>query len=374
MNLPFMHAQALLNRAALVLRKVGPDQPADEVLRIEMAAHKSWSALERRDLTRAVYAYFRWLLWLPENEPTQGKVEVALTLQDRFDKNEKDIKPQALAARAVPEWLASEMELRAPFLRQLQRKPSLWLRTRKGLEKQVAESLGDCEIVETNLPGMSAPMFSLRYTGTRDLYRSPDFQSGRFEIQDLASQVVSCLCNPQAGETWWDTCAGQGGKTLHLADLMQNKGLLWASDRSKRRLDILAKRAARAEVFNYRVAAWEGEEKLPTKTIFDGILIDAPCSGVGTWQRNPHARWTTGPEDITELSQVQKRLLTHADAGLRVGGRLVYSVCTLTRSETTAVIEAFLRTHTNYALESATTLMPGDIDSNGMYIAVLKKS
>jgi 16S rRNA (cytosine967-C5)-methyltransferase len=368
-----MHAQSLLNRAALVLRKVGPDTPADEALRIEMAARKSWSAVERRALTRAVYSYFRWLLWLPEKEAIQAKVDQALSLQDRFEKNEKDIKPQALAARAVPEWLAGEMELPVSFLRQLQRQPTLWMRSRKGLEQQVATSLEDCDVVETTIPGAARPLKTLRYKGTRDLYRSPDFQAGRFEIQDLASQAVGLLCNPQPGETWWDTCAGQGGKTLHLADLMDNKGLLWATDRSKRRLDILAKRAARAEVFNYRVAAWEGEEKLPTKTLFDGILIDAPCSGVGTWQRNPHARWTTSPQDVAELSQVQKRLLTHACVALREGGRLVYSVCTLTRSETTGVIEAFLRTHTDFTLETSTTLVPGEFDANGMYIAVLRK-
>lgn len=369
-----MHEQSLLNRAALVLRKVSPDTPADEALRVEMSFHKSWSAVERRALTRAVYAYFRWLLWLPDKTAIQGRVDVALTMQDRFDKNEKDVKVQALAARAVPDWLAGEMECGGEFLKQLQRPPSLWLRTRPGAEQAVADSLEDCEVVESLPFGPGKPVLALRYKGTRDLYRSIDFKEGRVQIQDLASQAVSVACEPQPGETWWDTCAGEGGKTLHLADLMENKGLIWASDRSKRRRDVLTKRAARAGMFNYRGVSWEGEEKLPTKTLFDGILVDAPCSGVGTWQRNPHARWTTSLADVTELATVQKRLIKHASAASKPGGKLVYSVCTLTRSETTAVVAEFLKEQPAFSLEKEYTIMPGEWDCNGMYIAVLRKA
>ena len=85
---------------------------------------------------------------------------------------------------------------------------------------------------------------------------------------------------------------------------------------------------------------WDGGAKLPTKTKFDGILVDAPCSGVGTWQRNPQGRWTTELQDVKELAEVQKQLLANAAAALKPGGRLIYSVCTLTRSETTEVAEA----------------------------------
>jgi 16S rRNA (cytosine967-C5)-methyltransferase len=134
---------------------------------------------------------------------------------------------------------------------------------------------------------------ALVYAGETDLFRTPEFHAGEFEIQDIASQAVSWLCAPKPGETWWDTCAGEGGKLVHLSDLMQNKGLIWASDRAEWRLQTLKRRTARAKAFNYRAAPWDGGAKLPTKTKFDGILVDAPCSGLGTWQRNPHARWTT---------------------------------------------------------------------------------
>src|SRR4029077_5055580 len=137
------------------------------------------------------------------------------------------------------------------------------------------------------------------------------------------------ICAPEPAQTVWDACAGEGGKTLHLSDLMQNKGLIWASDRAEWRLQILKRRAARAGVFNYRPKLWNGGPKLPTKTLFDIVLLDAPCSGIGTWQRNPHGRWTTTPDDIYELAELQSRLLSPAAAAVNPGGKLIYSACTL---------------------------------------------
>ncbi len=126
---------------------------------------------------------------------------------------------------------------------------------------------------------------------------------------------------------------------------MGNKGLLWATDRHPKRLETLKRRAGRAKLFNYRTALWDGSPKLPTKTKFDGILVDAPCSGVGTWQRNPHARWATSPDDVRELAATQRALLDAVAGSLKPGGRLIYSVCTLTRSETTAIADAFTAAH-----------------------------
>jgi 16S rRNA (cytosine967-C5)-methyltransferase len=185
----------------------------------------------------------------------------------------------------------------------------------------------------------SAVPDAVEYRGEQDLFRTAEFQAGEFEIQDVASQIVSLLCAPKPGETWWDACAGDGGKTLHLSELMENKGLIWASDRAEWRLKRLKQRAARAKVFNYRAALWDGGVKLPTKTKFDGVLVDAPCSGMGTWQRNPHARWTTTLSDVKELAEIQKQLLLHASAAVRPGGKLIYAVCTLARTETDGVAD-----------------------------------
>jgi len=163
---------------------------------------------------------------------------------------------------------------------------------------------------------------------------------------------------------------------------MENKGLIWASDRADWRLKRLKQRAARAKVFNYRAALWNGGAKLPTKTKFDGVLVDAPFSGVGTWQRNPHARWTTTLNDVRELAELQKELLLHASAAVKPGGRLIYAVCTLTRTETDAVADFCSQALREFApialpalpneLREASArrlILPQQFSGNGMFVA-----
>jgi 16S rRNA (cytosine967-C5)-methyltransferase len=385
----------VLNQAARVLKLVQTGVPADQALRESLTQDRHFTApAERRAVSRAVFTYFRWWRWLEPKVSLQKQTEAALKLQERFDQNPASFKPEALAARAVPEWLKAEMDVPLEWLRQLQREPILWIRTRANSAESVAQRLGSC-VPAPKLSTLSPQLSAFQYTGLKDLYRTPEFQGGEFEIQDLASQFVGHACAPQPGETWWDACAGEGGKTMHLADLMLNKGMLWASDRSARRLAKLKERAARAKVFNYRAAEWDGGEAIPTKTRFNGILLDAPCSGIGTWQRNPHARWTTSAKDVTELAAIQARLLANVAPALKSGGRLVYSVCTLTRAETTAIADAFTAAHPDFepvpafgavagsagarsalpprSTPPATFLWPQDLNANGMFLAAWRK-
>ncbi|HWA24081.1 MAG TPA: RsmB/NOP family class I SAM-dependent RNA methyltransferase [Lacunisphaera sp.] len=373
-----MMSSAVLNQAARVLKLTQAGAPADQALRDSLTQDRHFTdPAGRRAVSRAVFSYFRWWRWLAPKDSLQKQLAAALDLQARFDQNPAAIKPEALAARAVPEWLKEEMDVPVDLLRQFQREPALWIRTKQGSGESVAKRLGNCLPPET--PDPRPQTSSFRYIGTKDLYRTPEFQGGEFELQDLASQFVGLACNPQPGETWWDACAGEGGKTMHLSDLMQGKGVIWASDRSIRRLAKLKERAARAKVFNYRTAEWDGGAKLPTKTKFDGVLVDAPCSGVGTWQRNPHARWTTRPKDVHELAAVQAKLLNHVAGALKPGGRLVYSVCTLTRAETTAVAEAFTAAHPEMepssvlGSPSSAVLQPHELNANGMFIAAWRR-
>jgi len=374
----------MLNQAAEVIRLTQTGTPADAALRETLGRTRHSSApAARRDVSRAVFAYFRWMCWLEPKESLQKQLAAALDLQARFDRSPAAFKPETLAARAVPVWLREEMEVPADWLRQLQREPTLWIRAKAEQAAKVASALRDCTPAEPS--AFRAPHSAFRYSGTRDLFLTPEFKAGLFEIQDLASQLVGHACAPQPGETWWDVCAGEGGKTLHLSDLMANKGLIWASDRSARRLDHLRERAARAGCHNYRVAPWDGGPRRPTKTKFDGILIDAPCSGIGTWQRNPHARWTTQPADVRELAAVQQRLLTHAAPALKSGGRLIYAVCTLARAETTAIADAFTAAHPDFepapffagtqpsARSPQLLIWPQAHNCNGMFIAAWRK-
>lgn len=391
-----MSSSPLINRAAMVLRQVTDKRPADQVLREFVTTHREWSPIEKRALARMVFAYFRWFGWADQAESLQNQIEQIMEVQARFERDPASIKVEALAVRAVPAWVREELDCTPEFLRRLQREPVLWLRPRTGRHREVSRVLGDCEEVRVErrdsrfvfLDAASGPhcpptahaawpddchLGLLRYGGRNDLFQTAPFREGEFEIQDIASQMVGRFCAPKAGQTWWDACAGEGGKLLHLSDLMGGKGLIWASDRSERRLEILKRRASRASAFNYRCAAWEGGAKLPTRTPFDGILVDAPCSGLGTWQRNPHARWTTSPRDVAELAEIQKTLLGNAASGLKPGGRLVYSVCTLTRSETVAVADAFSAQHTECEPVFRGTIWPQDLEGNGMFIAAWRK-
>ncbi|AHF91662.1 RNA methyltransferase [Opitutaceae bacterium TAV5] len=375
---------ALSQRAALIIDKISPDNPADHALRRELGQLRHLSPAERRDIAHAVFSYFRWLSWLDDAGARPARIAAALDLQRRFDADPAAIKKETLAVRAVPAWVLDEIDFPSPdartaWLRALQRPAPLWIRAQREFAEKLPRALGHCEPAPASSL-LTAPT-AFRYTGPKDLFRTDEFKQGLFEIQDLASQLVGHACTPQPGETWWDACCGEGGKTLHLSDLMDNRGLIWATDRHTGRLATLRKRASRAHAWNYRAVPWNGGPVLPTKTKFDGILLDAPCSGTGTWQRNPHARWTTSPDDVRELAAIQQQLLAHAAPALKPGGRLVYAVCTLTRSETTAIADAFTAAHTTDfeplpipgASDARLTLWPHEHNANGMFIAAWKR-
>ena len=372
--------------AARVVAHADRSRPADAVLRAELRAQRGLPRNAAREISRAVFAYFRWRgfispdrrkpEWPELHAPVKWQLAKTQELAERYA-NSPDSFSDDDFNEAVPGWVLKEMEVSIFWLRALQAEPRLWLRAKRGQGRALAHSLGECWI-----PLQPAFADAVEYQGTEDLFRTPEFQAGEFEVQDIASQAVGLLCDPQPDETWWDACAGEGGKTLHLSDLMRNKGLIWASDRAEWRLKKLKLRARRAGGFNYRMAPWDGGAKLPTKTKFDGVLVDAPCTGVGTWQRNPHARWTTTPEDVWELSGVQANLLARVAPAVKPGGKLIYSVCTLTQAETEKVAQDFSAAFPDFEPLPLTNLFapalppahplwlwPQDTQGNGMFVA-----
>lgn len=370
--------------AAEVIRSANREKPADAALREVLKEFRDLPPFDAREVSSLVFLYYRWHGWTRDERGVEAKLRMARRLAERFQANPNSIPLAELRAKTVPAWTAEQMDLTDDWLRSLQREPKLWLRAKRGQAVALRDKLSGLHI---------SPTFpeALVYEGETDLFRTPEFHAGEFEIQDIASQAVGLLCAPKPDETWWDACAGEGGKLLHLSDLMQNKGLIWASDRAAWRLQKLKRRTARAKAFNYRASLWDGGPKLPTKTKFDGVLVDAPCSGVGTWQRNPHARWTTDPTDVSELAEVQKRLLAHVALSVKPGGRLIYSVCTLTRAETVEVVENFenaqsdfvpmalhlkeFRNEESRALTNAAaiTIWPSNLGGNGMFVAAWRR-
>jgi 16S rRNA (cytosine967-C5)-methyltransferase len=359
------------------------ENPADKVLREQLKAERDLLQSDARAISQTVFNYFRWRGWLDLTTPLTLQIRKARELAANFVEQPETFSDASLVERAVPAWLGGEMEITPAWARAIQAEPKLWLRAKPGQGRELVEKLGAAKLEKTLLPD------TVQYKGEEDLFKRDEFHAGEFEIQDIASQAVGWLCAPAPGETWWDACAGEGGKTVQLSALMQNKGLIWASDRADWRLKNLKRRAARAQVFNFRTAVWDGGAKPPTKTKFDGVLVDAPCAGVGTWQRNPHARWTATVEDVKELAAVQKQLLAHVAPAVKPGGKLIYSVCTLTRAETSEVVADFnarfgsefepmvlptISEHPGLAVSGpSTTIWPQDAGGNGMFIAGWRK-
>ncbi len=178
------------------------------------------------------------------------------------------------------------------------------------------------------------------------------YKEGFFFVQDEASQLCSYLLNPRQGEEILDICAGFGGKSFHIAELIEGKGRIIALDISLKRLLILAKNLSRYgfEKVIFPVSADATCLSNVFRCLFDRILIDAPCSGLGTILRHPDIKWTKSEEDIKKLSEIQKKMLDQASYLLKEGGRLLYVTCTISEEENEKAVEYFLERHPEMTL------------------------
>ena len=186
------------------------------------------------------------------------------------------------------------------------------------------------------------------------------FQKGVVEVQDEGSQLLALLLAPRRGEMVADFCAGAGGKTLALGALMANSGRLYAFDVAEKRLARMKPRLARSGLSNIH-PQWLADERDPRlKRLaqkFDRVLVDAPCSGLGTLRRNPDLKWRQTETDIAELAAKQAAILQAAAKLVKPGGRLLYATCSLLREENEAVVEAFLAQHSEFETISAAEIL-----------------
>jgi len=367
--------------SAAIIRRCGEDRPADAELRQTFKEHPHLSQKSKKGIVQAVFHYFAWSRFVSARGSLTAQIHEAGLMAEHFKRSPASFKNVDLKANAVPGWIHEVMPVSDAWVRSLQEDPRLWIRARKTVKDEVIRRLPDSR--PSAVKGFSE---TLEYCGTENLFETEPFVSGQIEIQDISSQAVGYLSNPRPGETWWDACAGEGGKSLHLSDLMQGKGLIWATDRSRRRLESFRHRAARAHAFNLRIKEWVELNHRPVKSLCHGVLVDAPCSGVGTWQRNPQARWTLQPKDVTELKQVQLDLLAQGAPQVRVQGKLVYSVCTLTGPETTGVVTEIsgllsslgfvpleFQNPFSGAMNSQQTFWPYQSGGNGMFVAMWRR-
>lgn len=192
------------------------------------------------------------------------------------------------------------------------------------------------------------------------LSRIPRFREGWFQVQDESSQLVGHIVDAKPGERVLDACAAPGGKTTHLAQLMGNRGRIYAADISARRLSLLKGNCHRLGVGIVTPLRHNLEEPVvfASEEKFDRILVDPPCSGLGTLWRNPDIKWKRKEEEISTFRGIQRAILHQLAPWLRKGGSLVYGTCTLTREENEEVLEEFIAEHRGFELEDLRRELP----------------
>ena len=240
-------------------------------------------------------------------------------------------------------------------------------------------------------PGRLSPQ-AIRLAAKPALQKHPLFLDGSFEVQDEASQLLGLLVQPRRGELVVDFCAGAGGKTLQLGALMRSTGRLYAFDVSDKRLAKLKPRMARAGLSNVHPVLIAHEADAKVKRLAgkaDRVLVDAPCTGLGTLRRNPDLKWRQSPAAVEEMVAKQGAILAAAARLVRPGGRLVYATCSLLAEENDAIVDAFLAAHPGFAQLSAQDildkqgvvvatgerlrLMPHVHDTDGFFAAVMER-
>lgn len=208
----------------------------------------------------------------------------------------------------------------------------------------------------------------IRLTKRAPIFTSRFFKEGHFEVQDEGSQAVALLVDAKPSHRVIDFCAGAGGKTLAIAATMENKGRILAWDTSEKRLGQIHQRLKRAGVHNVQTHVLESEHDAfikRHKTTADRVLIDVPCSGSGTWRRNPDLKWRFTEKDLEEVCTVQQNILQSASRLVKVGGRLIYATCSIFKDENDRQIENFLKSNNHFKLVCAQKIWDKDSSADG---------
>lgn len=299
-----------------------------------------------------------------EHDPTEGQAAAwRRALHD------------AIRAEGIPPWLAEMLRRdwgsRATSITtSLQHDAPTYIRvnTIRTTVDDVVRALADHAPVRCDLPE------ALRIDRPFGLFRAAAFQGGWFEQQDLASQRVAPALDVRPGMRVIDACAGSGGKSLHLAALMQNRGRIIALDVADDKLQALRRRAARAgaDIIETRHIGTTKVIKRLAGTA-DRVLIDAPCSGTGVLRRNPDILWHLTEAMVQELLETQAGILRRSALAVRVGGLVVYATCSLLKSESEEQVARFMASTNDFEEVHAFRTMPDEVDEDGFYVAVLRR-
>jgi 16S rRNA (cytosine967-C5)-methyltransferase len=392
---------------------------ADKVLNRVLRQNRRFGSKDRKFLAETVYDMVRWWELLAAIDHTKkttaalnafdfarrwviyeawkNKLDASAFIAENMEDFDQDIpsfnetsgwinnfKPTEAQKHSFPDWLYQKflgdygMTEVGGLLESLNRPAKVFLRanTLKTNPDELKKKLID----EGFLPeraiqnGDGEKNEALVMPDRKNVFITKCFTQGLFEVQDLASQKIAPLLNVKPGERIADVCAGAGGKTLHLASLMKNKGSLLAGDVSEKKLAELKIRAARNGVSNLRIQTFENSKDLKRHAgNFDGVLIDAPCSGTGVIRRNPDTKWKLSLEELERLKNLQVKVLDDYSKFVKPGGRLVYATCSLLKEENEMQVEAFLIRHPEYKSKSSFKTRPDQTDEDGFFAEVFEK-
>nr|WP_238865581.1 hypothetical protein [Achromobacter xylosoxidans] len=367
--------------------------PADAALSHWLRGHPGLGARDRSEVAEAVYDVLRHLRRYRQfGESGVGPASRRLailglaatlgreTLQEGLDPAEAEWLQRVLqidlatlprAVRgSIPDWLDERlgaMDSPETLIEALNRQASLDLRVnplkveRDAMLAELQQSAGRYEPV-----AMPYSPWGIRMEGRPAINRWPQFENGSIEVQDEGSQLLALLVAPRRGEMIIDFCAGAGGKTLLLGALMRSTGRLYAFDVSAARLARAKPRFARSGLSNVVPVAIDSENDARVKRLAgkaQRVLVDAPCSGIGTLRRNPDLKWRQHPEALAELGQLQERILNSAARCVAPGGRLVYATCSLLAEENEVQAERFLASHPDFERLDAAEILAGRCDN-----------
>jgi 16S rRNA (cytosine967-C5)-methyltransferase len=382
---------------------------ADKVIEFAFKRHRKWGSRDRRIFAESIYECVRWWRWfwhlagLPDSEHNQPEIITPERLWQVWaaywiingrdlpkDEDAPEVRPEDVLKRAkeqvepavraaIPDWLeergSRELGNAWPALRDAMNVPAdVFVRVntlkidRRTLRERLGQEGFETEIVE-DVPS------ALRLKQRASLFGSAAYKEGLFEVQDAASQLIAPLLQPEPGMRVVDACAGGGGKALHIAALMRNKGRILALDVHAWKLAELRKRASRAGVDVIETREIEGSKTVKRLAqSADRVLLDVPCSGLGVLRRNPDAKWKLSLAEIERLRALQAEILENYSRMVIPGGKLVYATCSILPSENEQQVQAFLVRHgEGWLLEEELHRTPEAGVFDGFYAARLKR-
>ena len=381
-----MHPKALLDACAelvgLVLRF---EHPADAAVSRYFREHRSLGPRERATLAETVYTVLRRKLLFDHFAPSgSGPRERRMAilgfhgprdfLKSALSEQEKQwldaceaVRPDDLLERHrhnLPEWLVAPLKEQLgdefwQLVAALDQPAPLDLRVNTLADKR-EDVRRELELAGIRARPTPYSPWGLRVDGKPAINKLDAFARGAVEVQDEGSQLLALLLDARRGEMVVDFCAGAGGKTLALGAAMRNTGRLYAFDTSAHRLDALKPRLARSKLSNVFPAAIANERDERVKRLagkIDRVIVDAPCSGLGTLRRNPDLKWRQSPQAVQEMTAKQAAILESAARLLKPGGRLVYATCSLLPQENESIAAAFSAAHSAFTPLAAGELL-----------------